>query len=128
MGLRVIFSDYDATALEFAGNNAVANGFHDFETLQLDWCHPPADLRVPVVLASDLVYEERHVVPLIKLVKKVLAPGGLCLATDENRPVADLFQRTLPAEGMAFTTQTVRAGEPGGRRVKGTLYRITHAP
>ena len=31
----------------------------------------------------------------------------------------------LAAQGLPFTTQTVRAGEPGGRRFKGTLYRIT---
>ncbi len=31
---------------------------------------------------------------------------------------------TLAADGLPFTTQLLRAGEPGGRRVKGTLYRI----
>ena len=36
-GLRVIFSDYDATALHFAAANARDNGFHDFRLLQLDW-------------------------------------------------------------------------------------------
>src|SRR6058998_3924510 len=36
-GLRVIFSDYDLTALEFAAANARLNGFTQFRTLPLDW-------------------------------------------------------------------------------------------
>ena len=75
MGLHVIFSDYDATALAFAANNALANGLDRFETLQLDWRHPPSDLRVPVMLASDLVYETRNVAPLSFAHQDGLAAG-----------------------------------------------------
>src|SRR5947209_7919187 len=64
-GLRVTFSDYDATALRFATENARLNGFHDFRVLQMDWRQPPADLRVAVLLASDLIYEQRNVDPLV---------------------------------------------------------------
>jgi predicted nicotinamide N-methyase len=124
-GLRVTFSDYDATALCFAGDNARLNGFADFKLLQLDWRSPPADLKVPVVLGSDLVYELRNVAPLVGLIKHVLQPGGLCLLTDQDRVPSHLFRETLTQEGLTFTTQTMRAGEPGGRRLKGTLYRIT---
>jgi predicted nicotinamide N-methyase len=67
MGLRVTFSDYDPTALRFAADNARLNGFADFEILRLDWRAPPHDLRFPVVLASDLVYELRNVEPLVNL-------------------------------------------------------------
>src|SRR5947209_18597025 len=35
-GLHVTFSDYDATALRFAGMNAQANGFGGFRLLQMD--------------------------------------------------------------------------------------------
>jgi predicted nicotinamide N-methyase len=125
MGLRIIFSDYDATALRFAARNARDNGFEDFRVLPLDWRYPPAGLRVPVVLASDLLYELRHVEPLVALVKQVLEPGGMCLLTDQDRVPSYALRETLTAEGLTFTTQAMRAGEPGGRRVKGTLYRIT---
>src|SRR5438132_2719551 len=118
-GLRVTFSDYDATALRFAAENARLNGFEEFRTLQMDWRNPPADLRVPVVLASDLIYEQRNVDPLVTLIRKVLAPNGLCLLTDQDRTPAATLQQTLTANGLAFTTHPVRAGEPGGRRVKG---------
>jgi predicted nicotinamide N-methyase len=125
-GLRVTFSDYDATALHFAANNARLNGFEDFRLLQMDWRSPPAELRFPIVLASDLVYELRNVAPLVKIIKHVLLPDGVCLLTDQDRIPAQSFRETLTAAGLEFTTQIARAGEPGGRRVKGTFYRIRH--
>jgi predicted nicotinamide N-methyase len=123
-GLRVTFSDYDATALRFAAENARANGLSDFDTLQMDWRYPPADLRSPVILASDLIYEMRNVAPLVALIKTMLEPGGLCLLTDQDRVPSHVLRDTLTAEGLPFTTKIMRAGEPGGRRLKGTLYRI----
>jgi predicted nicotinamide N-methyase len=126
-GLRVTFSDYDAAALEFAARNARLNGFQEFRVLRLDWRDPPPDLRVPMVLGSDLIYEVASVVPLVGLLKRVLLPGGQCLLTDQERVPSQHLRDTLAAEGLAFTTQTVRAGEPGGRRFKGTLYRIKNS-
>lgn len=125
-GLRVTFSDYDATALRFAADNARRNGFEEFEVLQLDWRHPPAELRVPVLLAADLIYEIRNVAPLVGLIKQILAPDGVCLLTDQDRVPSHVLREELTRSGMQFTTQVARAGEPGGRRIKGTLYRIRH--
>ncbi len=126
MSLRVTFSDCDATALHFAALNARANGFHEFRLLQVDWRRPPEDYRVPVVLGSDLLYEIRNVEPLVGLIKRVLLPDGVCLLTDQDRVPSHVLRQTLTDERMNFTTQVVRAGEPGGRRCKGTMYRITH--
>ncbi len=125
-GLRVTFSDYDATALSFAADNARNNGFHDFETLQIDWRYPPENVRYPVVLASDLIYEMRNVEPLVALIQRMLEPGGVCLLTDQDRVPSHVLRETLTAEGLPFTTKLMRAGEPNGRRLKGTLYRIVH--
>jgi hypothetical protein len=90
----------------------------------MDWRYPPADRRWPVLLASDLIYEMRNVEPILALVKQLLAPGGLCLLTDQDRVPSHVLRDTLSVEGLPYATQMVRAGEPGGRRVKGTLYRI----
>ena len=125
VGLKVIFSDYDACALRFAAANARRNGYDDFRAMQLDWRSPPEDLRVSVLLASDVAYELRNVAPLVAFVKRVLLPGGVCLLTDQDRIPAHALREILQDECLPFTTKMMRAGEPGGRRLKGTLYRIT---
>jgi predicted nicotinamide N-methyase len=124
-GLRVTFSDYDATALHFAADNARANGLDGFELLQMDWRYPPQGVRYPVLLASDLIYEMRNIEPLVALIGQLLAPDGVCLLTDQDRVPSHVLRGALQGAGLPFTTQTLRAGEPGGRRAKGTLYRIT---
>jgi predicted nicotinamide N-methyase len=126
-GLHVTFSDYDSTALRFAADNARANGLHSFDTLQMDWRYPPENVQFPVILASDLIYEMRNVAPLVALIKKMLEPSGVCLLTDQDRVPSHVLRDTLTAEGLPFTTKIMRAGEPGGRRLKGTLYRITRS-
>jgi predicted nicotinamide N-methyase len=127
-GMRVTFSDYDATALKFAADNARANGFGDFKLLQLDWRRPLADLRVPVLLGSDLIYEARNVNPLVHLIRRVLAPEGVCLLADQDRIPSQLLRETLTQQGLAFAEKVMHAGEPGGQRLRGTLYRITRQP
>jgi predicted nicotinamide N-methyase len=126
-GLEVVFSDYDACALKFAAENALSNGYDRFRTRQLDFRDPPPDLRVPLVLGSDLIYEARKVEPLIACLKAVLLPGGRALLTDQDRIPTEVFQSALTDAGFTVTTQPTKAGEPGGLRRKGTLYRV-HRP
>jgi predicted nicotinamide N-methyase len=126
-GLEVTFSDYDATALRFAADNARRNGFTAFHLLSIDWRQPPA-LTFPLILAADLVYEERNVAPLVSALKALLAEDGVCLLTDQDRKHAPLVRAALPEAGFTFNTSLMRAGRPGGERFKGTLYRIRRQP
>lgn len=126
-GLRVIFSDYDSTALRFAADNAVRNGFSNFETMRVDWRRPPEGLQVPVLLGSDLIYEQRSAAPLAALIKRVLAPDGYGLIAGQDRPAVPTLLAAMTAEGLQFTSSLIRAGVPSQGRYKGTLYRITHA-
>jgi predicted nicotinamide N-methyase len=123
-GLRVTFSDYDITALRFAARNAKLNGFTDFRTMPLDWRFPPENQGFPLIIAADLTYEMRNIDPLVAIIKRMLLPGGTCLLTDPDRSPAPRLRERLFAEGLPFTTHFLRAGEPGGFRTKGTLYRI----
>ena len=81
--------------------NARDNGFSNFETLQMDWRFPPPELCVPLLLASDLIYEMRNVGPLVQLVKKVLLPGGQCLLMcfSEHQP-GDLGPRRVTQDEL----------------------------
>jgi predicted nicotinamide N-methyase len=92
-GLDITFSDVDETALAFAATNARHNGFTaGFRTLPLDFRCPPDDVKYPVVIGSDLMYEERLVNPLVRLLEAVLAPGGVCLIADPDRTAARVFK------------------------------------
>lgn len=123
-GTKVTFSDLDHCALHFAADNARRNGFDDFRTLLLDWRAPPTDLKFPVIFGADLIYEQSHAELLAGVIRQMLAPGGTCWLTDlERLPGRGLHQALTDAD-LHWTRQTVRAGEPGGRRYKGTLYRI----
>lgn len=124
-GLHVTFSDVDETALAFAAANARLNGFTSgFRTMPLDFRAPPEDERYPVVIGSDLMYEARLVEPLIGLLGAVLGPGGVCLIADPDRLAARVFKWKLEEAGYDVAAEFIRAGEPGGERTKGTLYRI----
>jgi predicted nicotinamide N-methyase len=123
-GVHVTFSDYDATAIKFASDNARLNGVKNFDTLQMDWHYPPEGVTFPVILAADLIYELRNVEPLVMSIKKLLDERGVCLLTDQDRIPSKNLREMLAEQQLTFTTQMLRAGEPGGRRVKGTLYRI----
>lgn len=121
-GLEVTFSDYDAAALRFAAANARNNGFTGFQLLQLDWRRPPA-LQFPLILASDLLYEERNVSPVVDLLAAMLTPDGECWLTDQDRRPAELLRGQLTRGGFHFQTSMVRVTQ-AGRRIQGTLYRI----
>lgn len=123
LGMHVIFSDYDETAVAFAARNAIANNLHNFETQPLDWRVPP-NLQVPLILAADVIYEERNIEPLIDFITAVLAPDGICLLSDPDRSTRGGFRYALGKARLKFTRQKMTAPGPQGRVVNGSVYRI----
>jgi predicted nicotinamide N-methyase len=123
--VRVTFSDIDELAVRFAAANARLNGFTDFATAAIDLRSAPAGLSVPVLLGADLLYEPRMVEPVVAFVDAVLAPGGVALIADPDRISARPFKWHCQNAGLHVEAAFARAGEPGGGRTKGTVYRIT---
>lgn len=126
LGMEVIFSDYDMAALKFAARNAILNGFQQFRTLPLDWRCPPDNLKVPLVLAADVIYEGRNIAPLIQLMATVLKPGGECWLSDPDRPHKQEFQKALMEQGFEFEALPRSLERLGKPTVRGTVYRIWH--
>lgn len=123
-GVRVIFSDYDLTAVAFAERNARLNGFTNFAARPFDWRDPPADVRIPIILGSDVTYEERSVEPLLHVLQTTLEPGGLALLTDQNRPPAQRLTAELAQRGWTIQCRPMKAARPGHRRAEGMLYEM----
>ncbi len=77
---RVLTTDYVRLATQLLQLNASSNGISSniLQASTLDWNEPstwPADQGgFDVVLASDVLYDEKHVAPLCKLLLYVLSP------------------------------------------------------
>ncbi|EDX85685.1 Methyltransferase domain family [Synechococcus sp. PCC 7335] len=123
LGMHVTFSDYDATAVEFAAENAIANGFTHFDKLPLDWRFPP-NFQVPLLLAADVIYEERNIAPLVTFIQTVLEPGGICLLSDSDRSTKGEFRYALKQANLRFERQSNSVEGYEGHKVKGSVYRI----
>jgi predicted nicotinamide N-methyase len=113
-GGRVLASDWSSDAVERAAGNALRNGA-ELDTLVCSWADPaPLQARGPweLVLASDVLYEERDVAPLLALLPRLIAPGGEAWIADPGRASAERF---LAQAQDAFEVRTVRAAEiPNG--------------
>jgi predicted nicotinamide N-methyase len=70
-GGRVVASDWASSALSLVSGNAARNGL-EVETMELDWFSPPADLGwFDLVLAADVLYEQRNGAALLDLLPRV---------------------------------------------------------
>jgi predicted nicotinamide N-methyase len=92
-GARALATDWSSDGLAFAAANAARNGAR-IETAQVDWFRPhelvargPWDL----ILAADVLYENRNVAPLLDLLPSLAGSRGRVLLADPGRPAARLF-------------------------------------
>jgi predicted nicotinamide N-methyase len=92
-GAHVLATDWSADALQLVEENAAANGLA-IETALVDWTSPEALLaRAPfdLVLAADVLYEQRAVAPLADLLPRL---GGEVLLADPGREqLAEFLER-----------------------------------
>ncbi|QDV30153.1 ribosomal protein L11 methyltransferase [Planctopirus ephydatiae] len=95
-GDDVTITDYDHEAILVARENARLNQV-EAQARQLDWRDPPAE-SFPVIIASEVLYEERNHAPILQLIDKTLACDGLCWIGDAGRTRAEWF-----AEKLKFT-------------------------
>jgi len=98
-GCDALATDYEHEALASVQCNADANGFGGsprLRTRMVDWRDPPPDLGVfDLVLAADVMYEQRNAIALADLVPHILAPGGRMLLGDPGRRYLPEFQSRM---------------------------------
>ena len=125
-GARVLATDHNEAALDFASHNARTNLGREPETSLLDWFSPQLDGlgSFDVVLAADVLYERRNVPALADLVPRLLSPGGEVLFADHRRPPAPPFFEAMEARGFGASAESVVV-EQGGTEVTVLLHRIT---
>ncbi|HKP75628.1 MAG TPA: methyltransferase domain-containing protein, partial [Longimicrobiaceae bacterium] len=108
LGADPLATDYYDDALRFAEANAARNGLAPLRTLLLDWRHPPPGERWDLIVAADVVYEQRNAEALAALLPVVLADGGRMLLADPGRVYFAEFRDRMEAMDWAVEEIDVR--------------------
>ncbi|MCS6989449.1 MAG: methyltransferase domain-containing protein [Chloroherpetonaceae bacterium] len=106
-GASVLATDYSTEALEFIRANALQNGIaldDEFQTMRLDWRDARLSEKFDVVCAADVLYERRHLLPILLAIDKLLKPDGAAFVADPRRQIAKGFLAL--AEENQFVVET----------------------
>ena len=112
LGHEVLATDWYADALRFAEANAARLGL-SLSTRLLDWRSPPPDLgRWNLVVAADVLYEQRNAHVLAPLLRHLVAPGGCVLVADPGRIYLGEFLNLAREHGWNARRIAVREEAP----------------
>jgi predicted nicotinamide N-methyase len=103
-GGRVLATDWSPDAVLATAANAERNGVA-IETLRCSWAEPDALVaRAPwqLVLASDVLYEQRNVDQLLALLPRLVDETGLVLLADPGRVPAERFLAAAEEDGWTL--------------------------
>jgi predicted nicotinamide N-methyase len=117
-GANLLAADYSHDSLLLCRYNALRNANREPQTVQVNWRRTEQTLldlaseTFPVVLAADVLYEERDIEPLLDLVNKLVAPGGLFWLAEPGRRVAQVFLELTPLSGWDCESETFEGPWP----------------
>lgn len=120
-----VATDFNADGLAFARVNAMRNRLGELDARMVDWRDWPAELRpFDLVLAADVLYEERNAVALAALLPRIVAATGQVVLADPGRRWLSVFERLMRERGFAETRreamEVVREAE-GGKVVRSSV-------
>jgi len=104
LGMRVIATDYAPESLVFTRLTTLRHTGSEPETAQVNWREVTSPLLdgsrlFPVVLAADVLYERRDIAPLLDLLDRIVAPGGVAVLAEPGRKPAATFLEQAAARG-----------------------------
>jgi predicted nicotinamide N-methyase len=99
LGGKVILTDYLNEALDFATYNWKLNNPNPADTRLLDWRSPVAIEPADVLLASDVAYESRSFLPLVKAISQLVKKDGTIIIAEPNRKFAKEFFLSIKQAG-----------------------------
>jgi len=77
-----------------------------------------------LVLASDVLYERRNLVPVACWIRSALAPNGVALVSDSNRSAAQGFADVASAAGLDVDRLPREMIPTSGLVVRGIIYKL----
>ncbi len=143
-GAEVLFTDAEYEALQFARYNAQQNGVgHRAAFVQMDWNTPSfhaqyieanvsltqscqTGKKFSYILASDVIYEEEHWNPILRLLQDYLSSNGIALFSEPNRNNALGFFEAICDNGFTYKKSTCLV-ELNGNKTTVCIYTVKRA-
>ncbi len=123
-GVEVLATDYYGDALLFAQANAARNGLPPLPTALMDWREPGPEMgSFELLLAADVLYEQRNVAALAAALPLLLRPRGRFLLADPERVYLGEFCGRMEAAGWAVR-ELARNYEPSPISGEGVNTRV----
>lgn len=118
LGARLVATDYAPESIVLTRLTCRIHTGREPETRQINWRSPDANLlqanssRWPVILAADVLYEERDIDPVLDVLERVLAPDGLVWLAEPGRRPSRLALERAAERGWNIASSTWRAAWP----------------
>lgn len=114
-GAEVVATDWAPEAVDLVALNAAANGL-GVTAAMLRWGSDRASEvgLFDLVVAADVLYEQRNALPLLSLLEETVAPGGEALIADPGRRHAAAFFDNARAAGWSTDQIAVDVIPAGG--------------
>lgn len=103
LGGRVLAVDYEPSALEYCGKNAVLNGVNPPWRLAMDWRAPALKQNsVYRIWAGDIIYEKRFITPVLEFLDYALEKDGLAWIAEPGRNIFYSFKDKAEEKGFVM--------------------------
>ncbi len=131
-GADLLATDYAPESLLLTRITALRHCGLEPRTMQLNWRQPSQDLLAgypagyPVVLAADVLYERRDILPLLDLFDRIVEPDGVLWLAEPGRPPASIFLETASRQGWSFASATWTGPwpDPGDAEVVARVHQL----
>ncbi len=120
----LLLTDYEEAALNMTRENFALNHLPPPQIKLLDWRFPDLPRRFDCIVASDILYEERFFLPLIRLFERYLNTHGTIIIAEPGRAVARLFFDLLKERGFRWQSASISVPE-NPKPIEVTNYLIT---
>jgi len=111
-GHKVIMTEHNPDAIEFARANAQMNHCADMEIIDLDWTAPALYGRFDYIVGSEIVYHEKDFEPLRNLFERLLKPEGeVILCEGIRRTSLDFFKEMQSHFALKAQQKSIRSPE-----------------
>jgi 2-polyprenyl-3-methyl-5-hydroxy-6-metoxy-1,4-benzoquinol methylase len=111
-GHKVIMTEHNPDAIEFARANAEMNHCADTEIMDLDWSSPGLYGRFDYIVGSEVVYHEKDFGPLRNLFDRLLKPESeVILCEGIRRTSLDFFKEMQRHFALKAQQKSIRSPE-----------------